>query len=417
MAAGIDRHVLGQRVAYWRVQRHLTQQELADRLGRPRNWVWKIESGSVGSLERYSTLAQVADALTVDMQVLLGHDLQRRPAATECVDSETVEAIREALERYDALGGMLTAPRAAAEPPDLADLRRQVDYLWAAWQRARYGILGATLPKLLIDAQLAHTACDGDDRVEAASLLTQSYQLTASVLRKLGEQQLGWLAADRAVRLVGETDDICWRGSAIYRVGNALLSLGRVDAALQVHLAGVEQLSPDAAADDNPDRMSVYGHCLLQTAVTAARKGDSASVADLFTEAGAVAQHLGLDDDRYQTTFGPTNVAVHRVAAAVEMGEGPSAVEHHESISPDALARLRPERRANHLLDVARGYAQWGKPDQAAEFLVAADALCPAEIRCRPVAQSVLRELGRRRKVENLPVPLRDLAVAAAMPE
>ena len=122
-------------------------------------------------------------------------------------------------------------------------------------------------------------------------------------------------------------------------------------------------------------------------------------------------------DDRYQTTFGPTNVGVHRVAAAVEMGEGPRTVEHHEAISPDALAGLRPERRANHLLDVARGYAQWGKPDQAAEFLVAAAALCPAEVRCRPVAQSVLRELSRRRKVENLPAPLRELAAAAAMPE
>src|SRR4051812_6582444 len=201
MATGTDRHVLGQRVAYWRVQRHLTQQELADRLGRPRNWIWKIESGAVGSLERYSTLAQVADALTVDMQVLLGQDLQRRPKATECMDSQTIEAIREALERYDALGGVLTRSGAAAEPHDLAQLRRQVNYLWAAWQRARYGILGATLPKLLVDAQLAHTTSDGSDRAETASLLTQSYQLTASLLRKLGEQQLGWLAADRAVRL------------------------------------------------------------------------------------------------------------------------------------------------------------------------------------------------------------------------
>src|SRR3712207_137910 len=164
MATGIDRHVLGQRVAYWRVQRHLTQQELADRLGRPRNWVWKIESGAIGSLERYNVLAQVADALTVDMQVLLGQELQRQPAATACVDRETVEAIREALERYDALGGVLTRSGAAAEPRDLAQLRRQVDYLWAAWQRARYGILGATLPKLLVDAQLAHTASNGDDR-------------------------------------------------------------------------------------------------------------------------------------------------------------------------------------------------------------------------------------------------------------
>src|SRR5688572_6525250 len=151
----VDRHVLGQRVAYWRVQRRLTQQELADRLGRPRNWIWKIESGTLGSLERYSTLAQVADALTVDMQVLLGRDLSRLPDSTACVDADAVEAIRSALERYDSLGGLL-APDVFVEPPSLDGLDKQVNYAWAAFERGRYGVLGATLPRLISDAQAAH---------------------------------------------------------------------------------------------------------------------------------------------------------------------------------------------------------------------------------------------------------------------
>jgi transcriptional regulator with XRE-family HTH domain len=415
MATGIDRHVLGERVAYWRVQRHLTQQELADRLGRPRNWIWKIESGAVGSLERYSTLAQVADALTVDMQVLLGRDLDRPARGTECADPEAVEAIRTALERYDALTGP-PSPAATAEPPALAQLGKQADYVWAAFDHGRYGIVSSALPRLLSDAQLAHAACTGDDAATAAALLAQAYQLGASVLRKLGEHQLGWLAADRAIRIVNETGDLCWHGVASFRVGNALLAMGRVDAALQVQLGAVNRLSPDAAVDDTDDRMSVYGIVLLQAAMAAARKGDSATVTDLFTEAGAVARRVGVDATRYRSTFGPTNLGVHRTAAAVEMGEGALAVHAHEEIAPAALTALPSERRANHLLDVARGYAQWGKPDQAAELLVAADALCPAEVRCRPVAQSVLRELSRRRKVENLPKPLRDLAAAVEMP-
>lgn len=415
MATGIDRHVLGQRVAYWRVQRHLTQQELADRLGRPRNWVWKIESGAVGSLERYGTLAQVADALTIDMQVLLGRDLERTTRSVECTDPAAVEAIRTALERYDALAGPLAAA-VTVEPPTLAQLGKQADYVWAAFDHGRYGIVSSVLPRLLSEAQLAHTTAAGDDTATSAALLAQAYQLAASVLRKLGEHQLGWFAADRAIQVVNQTGDLCWHGVASFRIGNALLAMGRVDAALQVQLGAVNRLSPDRPSDDTDDRMSVYGIVLLQAAMAAARKGDSATVTDLFTEAGAVAGRVGVDATHYRSTFGPTNLGVHRTAAAVEMGEGALAVHAHEELAPDALATLPAERRANHLLDVARGYAQWGKPDQAAEFLVAADALCPAEVRCRPVAQSVLRELSRRRKVENLPTPLRDLAAAVEMP-
>ena len=68
--------------------------------------------------------------------------------------------------------------------------------------------------------------------------------------------------------------------------------------------------------------MSVYGIVLLQAAMAAARKGDSATVVDLMREAGVVAQRVGADATRYRSTFGPTNLGIHRTSAAVGDGRG-----------------------------------------------------------------------------------------------
>jgi len=125
--------------------------------------------------------------------------------------------------------------------------------------------------RLLSDAQRADAAYDQDAGTTAASLLAQAYQVAASALRKLGEHQLGWLAADRAIRAVERTGDLCWHGVATFRVGNALLAMGRADAALRVQLGAVNRLSPDTSADDTEARMSVYGIVVLQAAMAAAR--------------------------------------------------------------------------------------------------------------------------------------------------
>ncbi len=51
---------VGRRVAQWRLRRNLTQQQFADRLGKSKSWVDKVERG-VRRLERVSNLRQIAD--------------------------------------------------------------------------------------------------------------------------------------------------------------------------------------------------------------------------------------------------------------------------------------------------------------------------------------------------------------------
>ncbi|KKJ95312.1 helix-turn-helix domain-containing protein [Micromonospora sp. HK10] len=402
----MDELPIGRRVAYWRGRRKMSQQVFADRLGKSKSWVDKVERG-VRRLDKFSVVYEIADILQVDVQLLLGKDPERRTDALNCIDQVEVEEIRAALERYDSMSAYFDA---APYPPPLTDMRKAVNHAWLTYQYGRYGMLTRALPKLLRDAQAGDAGYGGDDEGrEAAHLLGQVYQIASSVLRKLGECDLAWLAADRSMAVAQRADDPLLAGVATTRVCNALAAMGRPRPALELNVRIANRLAPGGGNDTTPERLSVYGMLLLQGAMAAARIGDSATVDDLLSGAKEAAVLLGGDHNHYWTSFGPTNVELHRAAAAVELGDGGRAVETHHRLAEPAFNALLPERRAHHLLDIARGFAQIGDVANAGEMLLRGDRLAPSEIRCRPIAHEVMSELLRRTRGAP-PSPIAELA-------
>jgi transcriptional regulator with XRE-family HTH domain len=383
---------IGRRVAYWRNRRRISQQVFADRLGKSKSWVDKVERG-VRRLDKFSVIYEIADVLQLDVQLLTGRDPSRKPENVNCVDQVEVEEIRAALERYDQISAFFYSP---PEPPPLADVRKSVDYAWQTFQHAKYGVLARMLPRLLRDAQAVDAVCEGDAGREAAHLLGQVYQVASSSLRKLGEPDLAWLAADRAIAVSQRAGDPLLAGIATMRVATSLIALGRFRPALEVNVNVANKIAPTGAEDATPERLSVYGILLLQGVMAAARLGDTATVRDLLAGATDAAKQLGGDHNHYWTCFGPTNVELHRAAAAVEMGEGGKAVETHDALNMDHFGNMLPERRAHHFLDIARGFTQVGDVAKASEMLVEADRMAPSEIRCRPIAHEVLSDVLRR---------------------
>jgi transcriptional regulator with XRE-family HTH domain len=387
----MDELPIGRRVAYWRGRRKMSQQVFADRLGKSKSWVDKVERG-VRRLDKFSVVYEIADVLQLDVALLMGKDPERRPGSQNCIDQVEVEDIRAALERYDQISAFFYAP---PEPPPLDQMRKATRHAWNTFQHAQYGVLARTLPKLLREAQAADTAYAGTDSArEAAHMLGQAYQIASSVLRKVGEHELSWLAADRSIAVSQRAGDQLLAGCATYRVALALLALGRARPALEVNVNIANRLAPDGNA--TPERLSVYGMLLLQAAMAAARIGDSSTVRDLLGGAEEAARQLGTDANHYWTCFGPTNVQLHRAAAAVELGEGRLAVEIHDRLDPVGFAALLPERRAHHHIDIARGLAQIGDVTRASEMLLDGDRLAPSEIRCRPIAHEVMSDVLRR---------------------
>ncbi len=387
----MDDQPVGRKVAYWRTRRRMSQQVFADRLGKSKSWVDKVERG-VRRLDKFSTIAEIAEVLQVDVAALTGREPTRRPEGHGCVDQGEVAKIRAALERYDKISSLyVSLPQA----PALSDLRKSVDHAWMTFQHAKYGALAKALPTLIRDAQAADLASEGDAVRSSAYLLAEVYEIASSTLRKLGEHDLAWLAADRATMVCQRTGDELLAALATDQVAAALHALGRVRPALEIAVSVANQVAPKDHADATPQRLSVYGMVLLRGALAAARLGDAATVRELLSAAEDAAKQVG-DENFYWTSFGPTNVAFYQVAAEVELGEAARALRTNDGIDPEGYAAMLPERRASHMLEVARAYAQVGDLPRAGETLVEADRVAPHEIRCRPDAQELVVELMRR---------------------
>jgi transcriptional regulator with XRE-family HTH domain len=398
VGAGMDDRELGRRIGYWRRRRKLTQAVFADRLGRSKSWVEKVERGE-RSAGRLSVLDDICQLLQIDVAALIGSEPARQAQA--CLDDSEVERIRASLERYAFGSG-------GDRAPDLAALRGELAHAWAAFEFADYQVMGQVLPGLLDRAQRAHAVLGTG---ESAAVLAEVYQVIASTLRKLGEHALAWLAGDRGVALAQHAGDLAAAAGAGFRIANALLSMGRAGQALTLNLSLADRLDGESGSEE---LRALYGHILLQGAMAAAASGDDARTRDLIGAAREVARFVAPGSNHYRLAFGPVNVALHEVAALVALGENGRAVQVADAISGEGLRRLRKERRAALLVDTARACSQAGDRDEALARLLAAEDIAAPEVRCRPVAQAAIADLLHRSRGAP-PLALAELAERAGV--
>ncbi|WP_410809097.1 helix-turn-helix domain-containing protein [Micromonospora sp. 067-2] len=358
--ADADELPVGRRVARWRVRRRMTQQMLADRLGKSKSWVDKVERG-VRSLDRYSVVQEIAEVLRLDPAVLLD---ARKPPPAAATGLDGIDALRAALAHYN--------ERPTRTLP-AEQVRRHVAHAWLTYQHAHYPQLLRALPALL-DA--AHTT---------PALLVSAYRITASVLVKLGEADLAWLAADRAI--TAATGDPIGTGTATITVTQALRALGRDRLALTAAVAAT-----GTAADHR-----VRGTLLLQAAIAAAGCGEHRRAEDLTDHAAMLADRRTSTDDPHHTAFGPTTVRLTRFLTALHLGDTTQALDRHEkAIRHDDWPRLPAEHRAAHLIDAARAYLDTGDLTAAAHTLTDAHTIAPAEVRYRPAARTLITDIAQR---------------------
>ncbi|WP_229401376.1 helix-turn-helix domain-containing protein [Micromonospora okii] len=391
---------VGRRVAYWRGRRKLSQQVFADRLGKSKSWVDKVERG-VRSLDKVSTLHDIAAVLRIDAAVLLGRETQ--PAGvTE--RGEGVARIRVALSRYEVALG-----RAAARRPVLpADqMARQVAHAWTTFQHARYPQVIELLPGLLTDAERTRAG----DPLAGRVPLVEAYRITASLLVKLGDPDLAWLAVDRA--MTAATGDRSLVAAAAVQLGQVLRACGQARVAKSAMLSAAYRIAPPVVEFGLPPELSLCGTLLVQAALAAANHGDARAAADLLDEAATLAARVTDGHDHHRTAFGPTAVDVARAAAAVELGDIRDAVTRHETaLRRDGWRWLPTEHRAAHLLDTARAHLHADDPINAGRLLIDVDRIAPAEIRQRPAARDLLAQLARDPRT---PTTITRLAVALGL--
>jgi transcriptional regulator with XRE-family HTH domain len=396
-------------VLYWMRRRGLTRKIFADRLGKSVSWVDKIKNGD-RQLDRLSVLKQIAGVLDIPLAVLI--DPEQEQQLRQCPDEREIEAVRYALRRYDMITNVFRPNDDELPMPDLVHLERGVRYGWMAFQASNYQAVGALLPNLIRDSQAAVWQLDGDDERSAKAWLAWTYQLTAATAFKLGDAQLGWVAADRSIQLAEQTEDLTLIGSAARRVAHALSATAQNSDAVDLVRSAADRLASHLVDADSAF-VSAYGMLLLKGSIAAAQVHRAADVRDLQAEAFDVATSLGDGRNEHWSAFGATNVRVHQVAALAQMQSGGRVIEAAQQIPKADLCRLPKERRAAHALDVTLGYLQWGRREDATTTLLDADEFAPEEVRCRSLTRQIITDLLRSYpRSSSAPVALTKLARA-----
>ncbi|WP_326563419.1 helix-turn-helix domain-containing protein [Micromonospora peucetia] len=359
---------IGERVAWYRYRRGLSQEVLAGLIGRTADWLGKVENNRI-ELDRLSVIKSLAEVLDVSLGDLLGEPSLLDWTADS--GTETVPALRAALMNYRALGPF--GGGTESEPASVAVLRKEVGALWDAYQDSRFGYVTGRLPDLLHRAQAAADHHDGEDQDQARRLLGLAYQLAATQLTKLGESDLAWIAADRGLAAVRPTGDPLITGSLFRSVGHALHATGRYAEAVRLTEDAAGYLEPHLK-HATPALLSVYGTLFLSGSMAAARSSDAATTRAFLAAAG----QLGADANHLWTAFGPTNVAIHRVATAAELGDLQVAIDLGPRVD---TAGLPMERRVRHALEVSRAYSSWNRVDDAQAVLLDAEQMAPEQVR------------------------------------
>ena len=153
-----------------------------------------------------------------------------------------------------------------------------------------------------------------------------------------------------------------WSRPAARILAYAFLGAGHFAKAKELTLSAAGVLEPGLGSA-SPAHLSLYGALLLKGRWRPRYQGDRSPAEHCSTKPRPAPAGWARDANHYFTAFGPTNVGVHRVSAAVALGDGGAAIQHAKAVHPIHLPVV--ERRALHLVDVARGHGQAGGDDQA----------------------------------------------------
>lgn len=376
-----DSMTIGERVAWYRRRRGLSQRVLADLVGRTEDWLNKVENNRI-QLDRISVVQNIAKQLDVSIG-----DLLAEPTLVDTTQSggkSTIPALRDALTSYAQLMPFARVSSGPAQP--IAQLEGRLQAIWDAYQATRFAYVSATLPGLITDLDAATHGLGSADSERAKLMLASAYHAAATVLTKVGEIDLAWVAAQRGFDIAQQIGEpITWLSLA-RSVTHVTMSTGRYGDAATL----VQQVASHVGSlqnDSSPELQSVYGTLFLTGAMAAARADDRSLTAEYLRESAHAASMLGRDANYSWTAFGPTNVEIHRVSTAMELDD----VETALAIAPRIdTAALPIERQVRHSLEIARAKAARSRREEALEMLLAAEARAPEQVRAHGLCRNLV---------------------------
>lgn len=376
----------GARLRMFRESAGKSRPQLAELMGCSQETVRAIE---VGRRELTLQMAmRAAQSLNInDLALLYG------PSVSYRVDGkpthEAIPAVRRALLTHQLSG----------DPQPVRYLTSALESAWTTWHTSpkQRTEVGRILPVLIRDARIttdhvAHSVRteDVDARRAAWRVMAEVYHLSQAWLAWHGDRELCWLSTDRGVLAAQQSDDPVARTRAAWYYAHLLSAIGQREEAVLELDAMVPLITP-LMDNGDVDAAAMYVDLQMRQALTLARDGDESAWAR-WTEGQRAADRLLPTGYAHPfTRIGPTIVQVYAVMVAVALGHSDEA--HRRAADLDPASIPSTERRARHLLELARGYAQRNEEAGAVATLAMALDASLETVMYSPMAQSLTRDL------------------------
>ncbi|WP_042419674.1 helix-turn-helix domain-containing protein [Streptacidiphilus anmyonensis] len=398
---------LGTVIRRARVLAGRSQEDVASKLGYNQSKLSRLESGK--GVDDVRVLRAVAAELDIPLESLgltaptsadlRTDDMHRRgflaagvaalatPARPHTAGLELIQALLPA-----------AAPLPDRRPLTEAALRGRLSQARRLFYACRYTELEALLPELLTD--LRHAQHEAPGALALAGLTATTYQTAVSLLLKLGDHGNAWLAVGRAMSEAERSSDPIVLASSVRVQAHLMARERHTGPAVTLVQHTANQLGGHYDQREPAD-LAAFGLMLLRGVTAASAGGDRSTTQDLLAQAEEVAQYVNRDQPDAWANFSSTNVALHRVSAAVTLGDAGAALN-----AARPLLRRRipaPERQAALWVDLARAYNQQGKLFEGYRALRIAERHAAEDIRRRPDIRELVADMAARDRRGTLP--------------
>jgi len=347
----------------------MTLAQLAGQAGLSVSFLSMVERGQ-RALDRRSHIAALAAALRVSETELVGGP-HLSEDALQSEPHTKIPQIRAAL-----LTNTLTSPaveRARPLPVLVSEMSR------IERSSHRLDEVGHLLPAL-IDELHVHACAPADEAAYRTALhtLIEAFHRATFACKDLGYVDLAHIAAMRAEEVAEILDDPVGRGkAATLRIHTLPISSWQVRVVEAERAA--EALEPHAT---DPLAIQVLGMLSLAAALSATVAHNLSRAEHWLGQANDLAARVPDTPTENWGAFSATNVAIWRIALAVERGEAGGAVLTMAKKVDESKFGARKGRHAAFLADVGRGLAR--EPRMRAEavtWLRRAETIAPHKIR------------------------------------
>jgi transcriptional regulator with XRE-family HTH domain len=370
-----------------RGDRGFTQEELSAVSGISTRLISALESNARTSA-RLSTISKLANALDVEV----GELVDRRDHLKNDRDGGSVLAVRDALLNPRLLPGIDDADD--GEPTPLEQLNKQVDEAWSKYWSGRFGELLALLPGLIGEARVTHAGL-GSTAVQPLAL---TYDLAASLMTQIGRNDLGAIAAERAITTAyGGDDQLLW---AILhgRYSWVMFHQGRYMEGESLAAEMAQRIDPSFSDSDR--EISVWGTLLTYAIAPAAAQEHDPD--EYLSLAGAGAARLRQPVQVYNSRpFSSAMVhmqATYAYSTLKKPGEALKAAKHIRPTTPNQPGDLAGISRGAHLMDVAQAHLDAGHKNAAVRKLLEAREVSEVWFRHQRVARAAVTEIRERER-------------------